>query len=41
MALNKFSPTGFYSSAYNNSFIKELYEKSERQVEFRPKPDGE
>ena len=41
VALNKFSPTGFYSSAYNNSFIKELYERSERQVEFRPKPDGE
>ncbi|MBL6785177.1 MAG: nitronate monooxygenase [Rickettsiales bacterium] len=32
--LNKFSPTGFYSSAVNNNFIKTLRERSERQVEF-------
>ena len=32
--LNKFSPTGFYSSAVNNDFIKTLRERSNRQVEF-------
>src|SRR3954452_3931140 len=30
--LNKFSPTGFYSSAVNNGFIHELRERNERQV---------
>ena len=30
--LNQFSPTGFYSSAVNNNFIKELRERSERQI---------
>ena len=38
--LNHFSPTGFYSSAVNNSFIKELRGRSDRQVEFRPEPEG-
>lgn len=32
--LNRFSPTGFYSSAVNNSFLQELRERSERQVPF-------
>ncbi|MDQ6962477.1 MAG: nitronate monooxygenase [Mariprofundaceae bacterium] len=32
--LNHFSPTGFYSSAVNNSFIKNLRDRSERQVAF-------
>ncbi|MBT4989160.1 MAG: nitronate monooxygenase [Rickettsiales bacterium] len=32
--LNKFSPTGFYSSAVNNNFIKTLRERSDRQVSF-------
>lgn len=32
--LNRFSPTGFYSSAVNNSFIKELRSREERQVEY-------
>lgn len=32
--LNKFSPTGFYSSAVQNSFLNELKERSERQVAF-------
>ncbi|MCG8494412.1 MAG: nitronate monooxygenase, partial [Sneathiellales bacterium] len=32
--LNKFSPTGFYSSAVRNDFIKELQGRSERQVTF-------
>ncbi|MBL42914.1 MAG: nitronate monooxygenase [Rhodospirillaceae bacterium] len=30
--LNKFSPTGMWSSAVNNSFIQNLIERSERQV---------
>ena len=32
--LNKFSPTGFYSSAVNNEFIQRLRGRSERQIEF-------
>lgn len=32
--LNRFSPTGFYSSAVNNNFIQNLRSRSERQVEF-------
>jgi nitronate monooxygenase len=34
VALHQFSPTGFYSSAVRNSFLDELYERSERQVAF-------
>lgn len=37
--LNQFSPTGFYSSAVNNGFIRELRERNERQVEYRLEPD--
>jgi nitronate monooxygenase len=32
--LNKFSPTGFYSSAVKNAFIKNLVERSERQIKY-------
>ncbi len=39
--LNRFSPTGFYSSAVRNNFIKELTERSQRQVEYRTAPEGE
>lgn len=39
--LNRFSPTGFYSSAVNNSFIEELRGRSERQVAFTREPLGE
>ncbi|MDR3520160.1 MAG: nitronate monooxygenase [Acidocella sp.] len=39
--LNKFSPTGFYSSAVNNNFIQELRARSERQVAFTTEPVGE
>ncbi|MBL6621388.1 MAG: nitronate monooxygenase [Rickettsiales bacterium] len=38
--LNKFSPTGFYSSAVNNDFIKELRARSERQVSYSNKPEN-
>lgn len=40
VVLNKFSPTGFYSSAYKNSMIRELYERLERQTPFAKKPGG-
>ncbi len=39
--LNRFSPTGFYSSAVNNEFIRELRERSERQVAYTTEPVGE
>jgi len=39
--LNRFSPTGFYSSAVNNRFIQELRERGERQVVFTREPLGE
>ena len=39
--LNRFSPTGFYSSAVNNGFIQELRERSERQVAFTTEAIGE
>ncbi len=32
--LQRFSPTGFYSSAVNNAFLQELKERSERQVAY-------
>jgi NAD(P)H-dependent flavin oxidoreductase YrpB (nitropropane dioxygenase family) len=38
--LNQFSPTGFYSSAVNNSFIKELRARNERQIPFSTEPEG-
>ena len=38
--LNRFSPTGFYSSAVNNSFIKELRGRSERQIDYRMEQEG-
>jgi nitronate monooxygenase len=39
--LNRFSPTGFYSSAVNNGFIEELRERNERQVAFTTEVVGE
>jgi NAD(P)H-dependent flavin oxidoreductase YrpB (nitropropane dioxygenase family) len=39
--LNRFSPTGFYSSAVSNPFVKELRERSERQVAYSSTPVGE
>ncbi|MCP4184756.1 MAG: nitronate monooxygenase [Hyphomicrobiales bacterium] len=39
VALNKFSPTGFFSSAYKNTMIRELFERSARQVDFAMAPD--
>ncbi len=39
--LNRFSPTGFYSSAVNNDFIQELRHRSERQVAYSTEMVGE
>ena len=39
--LNRFSPTGFYSSAVNNGFIQELRERNERQVAYTAEVVGE
>ena len=37
--LNRFSPTGFYSSAIENDFIKELQAREIHQVEYRTKSE--
>ena len=37
--LNRFSPTGFYSSAIENDFIRELKAREIRQVEYRANAD--
>ena len=39
--LNRFSPTGFYSSAVNNDFIRELRQRSEHQVAYSQHKVGE
>ncbi len=39
--LNRFSPTGFYSSAVNNGFIRELRDRNDRQVAFTTEPVGD
>ena len=39
--LNRFSPTGFYSSAVNNGFIRELRDRNDHQVAFTAETVGE
>ena len=39
--LNRFSPTGFYSSAVNNGFIQELRGRTDRQVAYTTEIVGE
>ncbi|MBV9829787.1 MAG: nitronate monooxygenase [Alphaproteobacteria bacterium] len=39
--LNRFSPTGFYSSAVRNDFLRELHQRSEHQVAYTVEPVGE
>lgn len=39
VALQKFSPTGFWSSALHNDFIRELEGRTERQAAYRRKPE--
>ncbi len=41
IVLNRFSPTGFYSSAVRNEFLIELMERSSRQVAYTTNPVGE
>jgi len=38
--LNKFSPTGFYSSAVRNNLLNELEQRSQHQVSYSRKPEG-
>ncbi len=40
VVLNRFSPTGFYSSAIRNRFMNELEERENRQVPYARKEDG-
>jgi nitronate monooxygenase len=39
--LNRFSPTGFYSSAVRNDFLNELQQRSERQLAYSVEPVGD
>jgi len=39
--LNKFSPTGFYSSAVYNQFLHELYDRADREIAFVDHPTGD
>ena len=39
--LNRFSPTGFYSSAVRNTFLNDLQRRSEQQVAYTIEPVGE
>jgi NAD(P)H-dependent flavin oxidoreductase YrpB (nitropropane dioxygenase family) len=39
--LNRFSPTGFYSSAVRNAFLADLQGRAERQIAFTIEPVGE
>lgn len=41
VSLHQFSPTGFYSSAVRNSFLRNLEERSERQIAFAASPTGD
>jgi len=41
VSLQPFSPTGFYSSAIRNEFLRELEDRSERQVAFTSEPVGD
>jgi hypothetical protein len=41
ISLNRWSPTGFYSSAVRNEFVKELEERNARQVAYAVEPVGQ
>lgn len=38
--LNRYSPTGFYSSAVNNAFIQELRDRNARQIAYATEQEG-
>lgn len=39
--LQKFSPTGFFSSAIKNSFLEKLIERKNGEISFKDEPDAE
>ncbi len=39
--LHRFSPTGFYSSAVRNPFLRSLEARSERQIAYAENPEGD
>ncbi len=39
--LQKFSPTGFYSSAIKNEFLSKLIERKNNEIEYRSEPDND
>ena len=41
ISLNKFSPTGFYSSAVNNDFLEEMGQRNFRQVAYQTSAVGD
>ena len=41
VVLQRFSPTGFYSSAVRNDFLHELEDRNERQVAYTAEPVGD
>jgi hypothetical protein len=41
ISLNRFSPTGFYSSAVRNSFLQDLQDRSQRQIPYTPEQVGD
>jgi NAD(P)H-dependent flavin oxidoreductase YrpB (nitropropane dioxygenase family) len=41
VSLHPFSPTGFYSSAVRNEYLRELEERNERQIAYTATPIGE
>ncbi len=40
VSLNRFSPTGFYSSAVRNNFLKNLESRHDRQIPYVTSPEG-
>lgn len=41
VALHRFSPTGFYSSAVRNTFLEELEDRTDRQIAYSSEPVGD
>lgn len=40
VVLQQFSPTGFYSSAVNNKFLRDLFERKDTEMPYLDKPEG-
>ena len=41
VVLQRFSPTGFASSAINNAFLKDLFERSSTTMDYKESPEGD